>query len=123
MSGLSPAIGCSYPNDRSSLQTCRMANSHYSAEAAGGDSTRHRLFPTHCRPRVFPEDYDLIREDDRVSIRGLKDFAPGRPLKLVIRHSDGKQDECLLDHSFNEAQIAWFKAGSALNLIAKQQER
>ena len=70
-----------------------------------------------------PKDYDLIREDDRVSIRGLKEFKPGRPLKLVIRHSDGKQDECLLDHSFNEAQIAWFKAGSALNLIAKQQNR
>ncbi len=70
-----------------------------------------------------PKDYDLIREDDRVSIRGLKDFAPGRPLKLVIRHKDGTQDECLLDHSFNEAQIAWFKAGSALNLIAKQQKQ
>jgi len=68
-----------------------------------------------------PSDYDLIREDDRVSIRGLKDFKPGVPLKLVIKHSDGSQNECLLDHSFNEAQIAWFKAGSALNLIAKEE--
>ncbi len=69
-----------------------------------------------------PGDYDLIREDDRVSIRGLKDFKPGVPLTLVIKHSDGSQDECALDHSFNEAQIGWFKAGSALNLIAKQQK-
>ena len=68
-----------------------------------------------------PDDYDKIREDDHVSIRGLKDFKPATPLKLVIKHSNGSQDECLLDHSFNDAQIAWFKAGSALNLIAKQQ--
>ncbi len=68
-----------------------------------------------------PADYDLVREDDRVSIRGLKEFKPGVPLKMVIKHRDGSEDACLLDHSFNQAQIAWFKAGSALNLIAKQQ--
>ncbi len=64
-----------------------------------------------------PSDYDLIREDDRVTIMGLKDFRPGVPLKMLVRHSDGTSHECELNHSYNEAQIAWFKAGSALNLI------
>ena len=68
-----------------------------------------------------PDDYDLIREDDKVSILGLKEFAPGKPLKLLIKHSDGTEDSCELNHSFNAAQIEWFKAGSALNLIAKQE--
>jgi aconitate hydratase len=66
-----------------------------------------------------PADYDLIREDDRVSIVGLTSFAPGKPLKLIIKHADGTSDECELNHSFNETAIAWFKAGSALNLIGK----
>jgi aconitate hydratase len=64
-------------------------------------------------------DYDLIREDDRVSIVELNTFAPGKPLKMIIKHSDGSQHECELNHSFNETAIAWFKAGSALNLIGK----
>jgi aconitate hydratase len=68
-----------------------------------------------------PADYDLIKEDDRLEIRGLKSFTPGIPLKLVIRHKDGSDDSCELNHSFNKAQIEWFKAGSALNLIAAQQ--
>jgi aconitate hydratase len=68
-----------------------------------------------------PSDYDLIREDDRFEIQGLKSFAPGVPLTLVIKHNDGTEDRCELNHSFNKAQIEWFKAGSALNLIAAQQ--
>ncbi|MDZ7363971.1 MAG: aconitate hydratase [candidate division KSB1 bacterium] len=66
-----------------------------------------------------PADYDLIREDDRVSIVGLASFAPGKPLKMIIKHADGTSDECELSHSFNETAIAWFKAGSALNLIGR----
>ncbi len=66
-----------------------------------------------------PADYDLIREDDRVSIVGLTSFAPGKPLKMILKHADGTQHECELNHSFNETAIAWFKAGSALNLIGK----
>lgn len=65
-----------------------------------------------------PADYDKVREDDRVSIVGLSTFAPGVPLRMLLKHSDGTVDECLLNHSFNENQIEWFKAGSALNLIA-----
>ena len=67
-----------------------------------------------------PADYDKIREDDRASITGLRTFAPGTPLRLVLKHSDGTVDECLLNHTFNENQIGWFRAGSALNLIAAQ---
>ncbi len=67
-----------------------------------------------------PADYDKIQEDDRLSIIGLKDLAPGKPLKLVIKHKNGSTDEAVLNHTLNENQIEWFKAGSALNLIAKQ---
>jgi aconitate hydratase len=68
-----------------------------------------------------PDDYNKIQEDDVFSIRGLKEFAPGTHLTLVIRHKNGNTDEALLNHSFNQYQIDWFKAGSALNLIRKQQ--
>jgi aconitate hydratase len=67
-----------------------------------------------------PADYDKIQEDDRLSIIGLKELAPGKPLKLIIKHKDGSTDEAILNHTLNENQIEWFKAGSALNLIAKQ---
>jgi aconitate hydratase len=70
-----------------------------------------------------PADYDKIREDDRISILGLTSFAPGIPLKMVLKHADGTVDECLLNHTFNENQIGWFKAGSALNLIAAQTKK
>ncbi|MBZ0201217.1 MAG: aconitate hydratase [Ignavibacteriaceae bacterium] len=66
-----------------------------------------------------PADYDKLREDDKVSIIGLTKLAPDTKLTLVIKHSDGTTDEAILNHTFNEAQIGWFKAGSALNLIAK----
>ncbi|MDR3610150.1 MAG: aconitate hydratase [Ignavibacteriaceae bacterium] len=66
-----------------------------------------------------PADYEKIKEDDKVSIIGLKEIAPNKQLKLIIKHRDGSKDESLLNHTMNEAQIGWFKAGSALNLIAK----
>ncbi len=69
-----------------------------------------------------PSDYDKIKEDDIVSISGLTGLAPDKQLKLVIKHKDGSTDECLLNHSFNAGQIEWFKAGSALNLIAASQK-
>ena len=70
-----------------------------------------------------PSDYDKIREDDRVSITGLSTFAPGVPLLLSVKHSDGTVEECRLNHTFNENQIGWFKAGSALNLIAAKENK
>jgi len=62
-----------------------------------------------------PSDYDKIQPTDRVSIIGLTSFAPGKPLKAVLKHKDGSKDEISLNHTFNEQQIEWFKAGSALN--------
>ncbi|KAF8331848.1 aconitate hydratase [Cantharellus anzutake] len=64
-----------------------------------------------------PADYDKVQPDDRVTIKGLETFAPGKNILLVAKHSDGSIDEISLAHSFNEGQIEWFKAGSALNLV------
>jgi len=60
-------------------------------------------------------DYDKVRPDDLVAITGLESFQPGAPLNCVLTHSDGSSDTIVLDHTFNEQQIEWFKAGSALN--------
>jgi len=65
-----------------------------------------------------PDDYDRIREDDRISIPGLADFAPGKQVECVVSHSDGTSESLSLNHSYNAAQVEWFKAGSALNLLA-----
>lgn len=60
-------------------------------------------------------DYDKIRERDLISVMGLKDFAPGRTLKVVLHHEDGSKESFEVQHTYNEQQIAWFRAGSALN--------
>ncbi len=70
-----------------------------------------------------PADYDKVREDDRASILGLTALTPGKPLTLVLKHADGRVDECALNHTFNDNQIGWFKAGSALNLIAGMEKK
>jgi aconitate hydratase len=62
-------------------------------------------------------DYNKVREDDRIDITGLKTFAAGKQLKIKLNHSDGTSEIFSANHSYNETQIAWFKAGSALNLI------
>lgn len=67
---------------------------------------------------VRPEDYDRIREDDRLSIKGLTAFAPGRPLTVVLKHADGTAEEFPVNHTCNEIQTEWFRAGSALNYNA-----
>ena len=66
-------------------------------------------------------DYEKIQEDDVVDIIGLNEFAPDKPLKILLHHSDGSQDEFMVNHTYNERQIEWFRAGSALNLIRKQE--
>jgi aconitate hydratase len=63
------------------------------------------------------DDYNKMREDDKVDITGLKEFSPGRQLTVVLHHSDATREEFTVNHSYNEMQIEWFKAGSALNLI------
>ncbi|KAF8192984.1 aconitase [Pholiota molesta] len=65
-----------------------------------------------------PEDYNRVKGTDKVDILGLDTFAPGKNLTMVAKHTDGTQDVIELAHSFNEGQIEWFKAGSALNLMA-----
>jgi aconitate hydratase len=65
-----------------------------------------------------PEDYDKVRPSDKVDILGLESFAPGKNLTLVLKHEDGSSEKLPLAHSFNQGQIEWFKAGSALNLMA-----
>jgi aconitate hydratase len=65
-------------------------------------------------------DYDKIQEDDTIDIIGLTEFAPGKPLTVVLHHADGSKDEINVNHSYNEQQIEWFKAGAALNIIRKQ---
>lgn len=63
------------------------------------------------------DDYDRIREDDRISIEGLTHFTPGTPLVAVLHHTDGTTEQFAVNHTYNEGQIEWFRAGSALNLI------
>ena len=70
---------------------------------------------------VDKADYDKIREDDRISVKGLKSFAAGKPLTVELQHKDGSRDEFLVNHTYNENQLEWFRAGSALNLIKMKQ--
>ena len=63
------------------------------------------------------DDYAKIRETDKFDITGLREFSPGKKIRIVIHHSNGEQESIYANHTYNEAQIEWFKAGSALNLI------
>lgn len=65
-------------------------------------------------------DYDKVQEDDTINFLDLNDFAPGKSLHLEFVHADGTKDVIEANHTYNEQQIAWFKAGSALNLIKEQ---
>ena len=67
-------------------------------------------------------DYDKIQEDDTIDILGLTSFAPNVPLTIRLMHKDGTVEEIKANHTYNEGQIEWFKAGSALNLIKLQQQ-
>ena len=66
-------------------------------------------------------DKKKIKEDDTFDIIGLTAFSPGVPLTMVLHHADGSKDEIKVNHSYNEHQIAWFKAGGALNIIRSEQ--
>ena len=62
-------------------------------------------------------DYDKIQENDSIDIKGLSTFAPNTPLTIVLNHADGTSEEILANHTYNEQQVEWFKAGGALNII------
>ncbi|MEM7162818.1 MAG: aconitate hydratase [Bacteroidota bacterium] len=66
-------------------------------------------------------DYDLIREDDTFNFIDLNEFAPGKQLSIEIIHADGTSNTIQANHTYNAQQIDWFREGSALNLIRKQQ--
>ncbi len=66
------------------------------------------------------EDYTLIQEDDTFNFVDIADFAPNKPLTIEISHKDGSKDSIKVNHTYNDAQIAWYREGSALNLIKKQ---
>jgi len=65
-------------------------------------------------------DYDLIQEDDTFSFLDIEEFAPDKPLTIEVTHADGSKDTIIANHTYNDAQIAWYREGSALNLIKKQ---
>jgi len=65
-------------------------------------------------------DYDRVQEDDTIDILGLDTFTPGKPLELLLHHADGSTHRFRVNHTYNNAQIEWYKAGSALNLIKQQ---
>jgi aconitate hydratase len=67
-----------------------------------------------------PADYDKVQEEDRISIVGLAQMAPGKALTVQLKHRDGKVDAIQVKHSFSQDQIEWFRHGSALNLLRKQ---
>ena len=64
-----------------------------------------------------PDDYERIRAEDTVDIVGLAELAPGRPVTVVVRHADGTRDEITTTHTMSDEHIAWFRAGSALNVL------
>ncbi len=69
-----------------------------------------------------PSDYDKVQEKDTISILGLTSFAPGKPLFVMLNHADGSTSEFEVNHTYNQGQIEWFKAGSALNLIGAKEK-
>ena len=72
---------------------------------------------------VNKEDYDKILEDDLIDIDGLLSFSVNKPLVIHLHHKDGTQDTFLVNHTYNEQQIEWFKAGGALNIIRREFEK
>jgi aconitate hydratase len=68
------------------------------------------------------DDYNKIQEDDTIDILGLESFSPDKPLTVVLNHADGTTDKISANHTYNQSQFEWFKAGSALNLIKLQNQ-
>lgn len=66
---------------------------------------------------VNKEDYEKVLEDDTIDIKGLSQFAPGKNLTVVLNHTDGTKEEFEVQHTYNDQQIEWFRAGGALNII------
>jgi aconitate hydratase len=97
------------------LQGCRAVVARSFARIAEANLKKQGILPL-----TFTDlsDYDKVRADDVVDIQGLSELAPGRPVAVVLRHSDGTTDELETSHTMSEEHIDWFRAGSALNLLA-----
>ena len=66
-----------------------------------------------------PDDYDKVLEADTISVTGLSDLKPGQPVRAVINHFEGGEEDIELTHTMSEEQIEWFRAGAALNILGK----
>ena len=64
-----------------------------------------------------PDDYDRLQQGDKVSLIGLNALAPNKPVKCIICHENNETEEISLVHSYNDLQLEWFRAGSALNML------
>ena len=64
-----------------------------------------------------PDDYDKIQEGDKISLIGLNEIAPSKPVKCIIGHKNNETEQVSLIHSYNDLQLEWFRAGSALNVM------
>ena len=69
-----------------------------------------------------PEDYEKIHEDDKISINSLSDISPGKSVDCTVEHADKTSEKIILNHSYNDLQIEWFRAGSAMNFLRKNQK-
>ena len=69
-----------------------------------------------------PEDYEKIHEDDKISINSLSDISPGKSVDCTVEHVDKTSEKIILNHSYNDLQIEWFRAGSAMNFLRKNQK-
>jgi len=117
------AIGDENYGEGSSREHAAMEPRHRGARAVIARSFA-RIAETNLKrqgilPLKFDDtaDYGKIRVDDRISVRGLAGLAPGSKLTMVIVHADGAEDEAIVNHTLSDAQIEWFKAGSALNAM------
>jgi aconitate hydratase len=66
------------------------------------------------------DDYNKIQEDDKMDIIGLTTFAPNVPLTVVLHHKNGSSENIIVNHTYNEPQIEWFRSGGALNVIRRE---
>lgn len=117
------AVGGDNYGEGSSREHAAMSPRHLGAAAVITKSFA-RIHETNLKkqgvlPLTFanPQDYDKVKQEDRVSVLGLASLAPNHPLEVVLHHADGKEDRFSVKHSLTDEQISWFKAGSALNVI------
>lgn len=119
------AVGDENYGEGSSREHAAMCPRHLGAAAVLVKSFA-RIHETNLKkqgvlPLTFadPADYDKVQEDDKISVVGLAELAPAKAVTVILTHKDGSKDEITTKHSMNADQVGWFKAGSALNLMAK----